>query len=104
MSAPNTNLDKQRKRHWAPLLGIAAATLFGVIIIVYWIGEEVVESDPQPPAGLDAGTVNEPAQSTIPAEVIEPGAQPGEIGSTANPPTTRESPPVPNTPEELTAP
>lgn len=104
MSAPNTNLDKQRKRHWGPLLGIVAATLFGVLLIVYWIGEEVVEADPEPPAGLDAGTVNEPAQSTIPAEVIEPGAQTGETGGTATEPTTRESPPVPNTPEELTNP
>ncbi|WP_283179604.1 hypothetical protein [Gemmobacter sp. 24YEA27] len=102
MSAPNTNLEKQRKRHWAPLLGIAAAALFGVLLIVYWIGEEVVEADPDAPAGLDAGTVNEPAQSTIPAQVIEPGAQPGASGGSATPPTTRESPPVPNAPQELT--
>ncbi|SED49900.1 hypothetical protein [Rhodobacter sp. 24-YEA-8] len=102
MSAPHTNLEKQRKRHWAPLLGIAAATLFGVLLIVYWIAEEVVEADPETPAGIESGTVNEPAQSAIPAEAIEPGAQPGETGSTVNPPTTRESPPLPNAPEELT--
>lgn len=102
MSAPQTNLEKQKRRHWAPLLGMALVTLFGVGIILYWLGEEVAESDPQSPAGIDAGTVNEPAQLTIPAEVIEPGAQPGVNESPTSPPTIRESPPVPNTPDELT--
>lgn len=102
MSAPNTNLDKQRKRHWAPLVGIAVSVVFGVFIIVYWLGEEVVDADPQAPAGIDAGTVNQPAQSTIPADVIEPSAQSGQEGNPPSPPTTRESPPVPNTPDELT--
>ncbi|MBJ2149802.1 hypothetical protein [Paracoccus sp. IB05] len=99
MSAPQTNLEKQTRRHWAPLLGIALAALFGVGIIVYWLGEEVSDADPQPPAGLDAGTVNEPATSTIPAEVVEPDAQSGTTNSPASEPTTRESPPDPNAPE-----
>lgn len=106
MSAPRTNLEKQRRRHWAPLLGIALAALFGVAVIVYWLTEEAANSDPQPPAGNDAGTVNEPAQSTIPAEAIEPGMQIGEPGDTGaappRDPVPRESAPVPDTQEEVT--
>lgn len=99
MSAPQINLEKQTRRHWAPLLGIALAVLFGVGILVYWLGEEVSEADPQSPAGLDAGTVDEPAPSTTPVEVIEPDAQSGTTDSPTSAPTTRESPPDPNAPE-----
>ena len=106
MSAPRTNLEKQRRRHWGPLLGIALVTLFAVAVIVYWLAEEASNSNTQPPGGTDAGTVNEPAQSTIPAEAIEPGMQFGEPGATGaappREPVARESAPVPNTPEELT--
>ncbi len=107
MSAPRTNLEKQRRRHWGPLLGTALVTLFAVGAIVYWLAEEAANSDPQPPAGTDAGTVEEPAQSTIPADSIEPGMQVGDPGDTdAAPPrepVPRESAPVPNTPEEPAA-
>ena len=106
MSAPRTNLEKQRRRHWGPLLGTAIVTLFAAGVILYWLMEEAANSNPQPPAGTDAGTVNEPAQSTIPAESIEPDMQGGEPGGTdAAPPrdpVPRDSAPVPNTPEELT--
>jgi hypothetical protein len=40
MSAPKTNLEKQKRRHWAPLLGMALVALFGVALIVYWQVEE----------------------------------------------------------------
>jgi hypothetical protein len=99
MSAPQTNLEKQRRRHWAPLLGTIAVTVFGVVLIVYWLFEEAAQSDPPSPAGTEAGTVEQPAQSTIPAEAIKPEAQsPAPIA----PPVPRESAPVPNAPSELT--
>ena len=104
MSAPQTNLEKQRRRHWAPLLGIAAVTLFALAVIVYWLMEEAANSDPPPPAGTDAGTVEEPAQSTIPVETIEPGMQVGEPGDTgAAPPrdlVQQETAPAPDAAEE----
>lgn len=98
MSAPQTNLDKQRRRHWAPLLGILLVVLFGVMMIVYWIGEEVAESDP--PVGGDAvtGTLSEPVPSAIPTEVIEPQAQPNASESPASAPTPQgqsTTPPAP---------
>lgn len=102
MSAPDTDPQEQRRRHWGPLLGITLAVLFGVGVIVYWLGEEVAESDVQPQAGQDAGTVNEPAQSTTPAPVIEPEGQQGAAEGAMPDVEERESPPTPNSAEELT--
>lgn len=106
MSAPQTNLDRQRKRHRGPLIGIALVTLFALAVIVYWLFEEVAGSDPPAPAGTDAGTVNEPAQSEIPPDALGPETQTGIPGATTAPPAPepepQESAPVPNTPQELT--
>ncbi|MEM9798527.1 MAG: hypothetical protein AAF919_18705 [Pseudomonadota bacterium] len=33
MSAPDTNVEKQEKRHAGPLIGIAAAVVFGLILV-----------------------------------------------------------------------
>ncbi len=41
MSAPNTNVEKQKKNHVGPLVGIAAAVIFGVGIIFYWYAADV---------------------------------------------------------------
>lgn len=98
MSAPRTNLEKQRRRHWGPLLGMALVTLFAVAVIVYWLAEEMAQSDPPSPAG----TASEPAPSALPADAIEPGMQIGEPGDTdAAPPrepVPRDSAPAPEAP------
>ncbi|MES2664502.1 MAG: hypothetical protein V4712_00280 [Pseudomonadota bacterium] len=36
MSAPHTNLEKQKRRHKGPLIGIALALLFGLGLMAYW--------------------------------------------------------------------
>jgi hypothetical protein len=51
LSAPQTNLEKQKRRHRGPLIGMAAAVLFGVGLISYWLIEESAMS--QNPAGPD---------------------------------------------------
>ncbi len=38
MSAPDTNVDKQTKRHKGALAGIAAAVIFAFVIAVVWVG------------------------------------------------------------------
>ena len=59
MSPPDTNLNKQKRRHRYPLIGMAFVVLFGVGVILYWIAEE---------AALAPGP-----------ETIEEGASPGDI-------------------------
>ncbi len=82
MSAPRTNLERQRRRHWVPLLGMALVAAFGVLLIVYWLFEEAAESDqPQgsapPPIGSieTAPTATEPPDPAAPVQGIDtPGA------------------------------
>lgn len=68
MSAPQTNVERQKRRHFIPLIGIALVTVFAVILIVYWLFEEVSQADPQSPED----TTEVPA-TEIPPEVITPG-------------------------------
>ena len=67
MSAPNTNIEKQARHHRGPLIGMAVAVLFGVLMIVYWLFEESAQSDP--PASQDAV---ESVPSNAPVEMITP--------------------------------
>lgn len=106
MSAPRTNLEQQRRRHWGPLVGIAVVAIFAVGIIMYWIGEEAANSNPPAPAGTEARTPDQPAPSTIPVPAIGPDAGPDNPGATTAPrapqPTLIDPATPPNTPEELT--
>lgn len=34
MSAPQTNIDRQKKRHRGPLLGIVAAVIFALALVL----------------------------------------------------------------------
>tara|TARA_R110002049_G_scaffold10127_3_gene50446 strand:+ start:154811 stop:155062 length:252 start_codon:yes stop_codon:yes gene_type:complete len=74
MSSPDTNLDKQKRRHAGPLIGMAVVTVLAIAIIVYWVGEEVATA-PENGAetvqeGLTAdelndGKVDAPANATV---------------------------------------
>jgi hypothetical protein len=37
MSAPDTNLDKQKKRHWGPLVGMGAGIALAAVLIVAFL-------------------------------------------------------------------
>lgn len=91
MSAPRTNLEKQKRRHWGPLLGIGLVALFGVILLVLLTGKQVSQSNP-PASDAPGGA---PA-SSAPAEVIAPSEQPGASGSPTAPPTVQPSPGAPS--------
>lgn len=58
MTPPDTNTEKQAKRHWAPLAGVIPAVFIGVGVILYWVGADVV----QPPATPDS---EEPATDQV---------------------------------------
>jgi hypothetical protein len=46
MSAPQTNIEKQKRRHRGPLIGMVAVVAFALTLLVWWLGYEVSESDP----------------------------------------------------------
>ncbi len=45
MSAPKTNIEVQKKRHWGPLLGIAVVLLFAALITAWFMGWLAVTGD-----------------------------------------------------------
>jgi len=48
MSAPKTNIEKQERRHAGPLIGIGAAIVFGLIILIayfFFITDDVEDGD-----------------------------------------------------------
>lgn len=53
MSAPKTNIEKQKRRHWPALLGIAVVLIFAGIVFLNMVGT-AVETPPD-----DASEINE---------------------------------------------
>ncbi|WP_300055880.1 hypothetical protein [uncultured Roseobacter sp.] len=47
MSAPDTNIDRQTRRHWPAILGISAAVLLGIVIGLFIASVMDVEDGPQ---------------------------------------------------------
>jgi hypothetical protein len=52
MSAPKTDIEKQKRWHRVPLIGMALAVLVGVGSAFLWLMDEAANSDP-PEAGQD---------------------------------------------------
>ncbi len=55
MSAPDTNLEKQEKRHKGPLIGMGLGVVFAIVVIAFlvgWIGDNprdgALQVDPAP--------------------------------------------------------
>ena len=61
MSAPKTNIEKQKRWHRVPLLGMALAVLVGVGSAFLWLTQEVADSDP-PVEGQQLPTEAPPEQ------------------------------------------
>ncbi|WP_323766140.1 hypothetical protein [Marinovum sp.] len=88
MSSPDTNLNKQKRRHRGPLIGMAIAAVFGIGLILFWIGEVFVTApgpDEEPvqdaseqvsPTELEAGTVETDAGAV---EEVAPGDSEVEV-------------------------
>ncbi|WP_172299851.1 hypothetical protein [Pseudoruegeria sp. HB172150] len=45
MSAPKTNIEKQKRRHWAPLAGIALALIFATLLTAWFLGYLAVQGE-----------------------------------------------------------
>ena len=67
MSAPDTRMKKQAKRHRGPLIGMIIGVAFALSALV-WMLSTNVTADPETPANSDAqveGTVGPPAQGAV---------------------------------------
>ncbi|SEN08074.1 hypothetical protein SAMN05216227_100750 [Pseudorhodobacter antarcticus] len=60
MSAPNTNIERQKRRHKGPLLGLAALLIAVSLIFVLFLGNET---------SPDTSLLGEGAAGTVPADV-----------------------------------
>ncbi len=79
MSAPDTDIDKQKRRHWAPLLGSALVAIFAVAMIAWWAFEQSAKA-PGPDTAVETTA---PASGEIGA-----GTGGGQIDSGADPAVT----------------
>ena len=61
MSAPETNIEKQRKRHIGPIIGISAGLIFAAIIFFLFLGEQS-DGDMDDPLADDAAVTTEADQ------------------------------------------
>lgn len=64
MSAPNTNLEKQEKRHAGPLIGITAGIAFVAVILLGYIFFIATPADDTPD--------NTPTGEAVPGDPIAP--------------------------------
>ncbi|WP_136683713.1 hypothetical protein [Falsirhodobacter xinxiangensis] len=112
MSQPESDLDRQKRRHAGPLIGITAVLIFVAIILTWWFGQEATEGNA--PAGaetqIDGRTGAEEPQSggtagaprvTPEAEVTRPetnSAEPAAPNATSpNSPADADAPPAGST-------
>ena len=76
MSAPHTDLDKQEKRHKAPLLGMGAAVMFAAVLLVLMIGWLVMRGGtPEGSQTQIDGRTGEAGQGTA-EPAVDPTAPP----------------------------
>lgn len=86
MSAPQTNMEKQTRRHRWPLIGMAVAVIFGTFLIVSWLFGEAAESE-NPAAAVTPGSADiETAPQVIP-QVTPPAG-----GTSVQPPASPAAP------------
>ncbi len=45
MTAPDTNIERQRRRHWGPIVGIVLALAVAVVAGFYFTGADPVATD-----------------------------------------------------------
>ncbi|MDQ7262065.1 hypothetical protein NM680_09685 [Paracoccus sp. PS-1] len=85
MSAPRTNLEKQKRRHLVPIIGIIAVVLVVIAAFLWWFDDETSnpEIPGQVPGPVDEITEPAPAGTgtetgTAPPETAPPPAEPAE--------------------------
>ena len=79
MSAPQTNIEKQKRWHRGPLIGMALVALFGVSMIIFLLMYESKNAGDTDPIPDDTG-ISPPTES--PAETA-PAAPPATAPATS---------------------
>ncbi|SFI40176.1 DUF2273 domain-containing protein [Jannaschia pohangensis] len=64
MSAPDTNLDRQKKRHAGPLIGIGAGIVFAIILLVVYMSNVAGEPGEGEADVVESPSVSAPATET----------------------------------------
>ena len=73
MSAPQTNLDKQGRRHRGPLVGMAIVVVFAVGLMFIWLmdessGGQTPDDTAATPEAAATPVVSNPPSETVPAD------------------------------------
>ena len=55
MAAPDTNLERQKRWHRWPLIGIGASVAFGILMMFFWLFGTVSDADPESPVEAQSG-------------------------------------------------
>lgn len=77
MSAPQTNIETQERRHRGPLIGMIFAVIAVGIGFVWWLGYEAAESDPAQGSQTQIdGRTGEEVPAPTPDAPIAPTAGP----------------------------
>ena len=66
MSAPQTNIEKQKRWHRGPLIGMAVVAIFGVGMVFFWMMDEASNGD-SPTKSPEGSGLSEPAPTAPPA-------------------------------------
>ena len=96
MAAPQTDIEKQKRWHRGPLIGMALVVIFGVGLITYWLIDESanrVEPDPTPAIQGEAAPAEDAPTATAPAATV-----PTETAPTATVPAPAPAAPAPAPP------
>ncbi len=78
MSAPRTNIEKQKRQHIVPIIGMIVILILVGIGFVWWLADET--NDPMMP-GEETGPVdemNQPAAPAAQAPAAQTPAAPGD--------------------------
>ncbi|MEI4470051.1 hypothetical protein [Frigidibacter sp. MR17.24] len=80
MSAPRTNIEAQKRRHVAPLVGMLAVVVFAVGLILWWLTDESAEA----PGPTDDATAVEPTAAAPgtpdPTTTVDPAPSDPAVG------------------------
>ena len=68
MSAPQTNIEKQKRWHRGPLIGMAIVAIFGVAMLFFWLMDEAKNGD-SPTKTPEATESSAPAE-TVPVPTV----------------------------------